>query len=162
MEPQSTQEKLMPVKLFFGGRNNAIAGLDSNLITTPGTQYICTYILVNASQVPPLSIRHTGGSTDLLRYRIRGVNMKRGSATECQKGFLRRVCSSHMLIRSGTLGEIWGHLDIVNPPNIGAYGLSAARSHLLSLDGLERSLTLGGQTDLGDSKDLPHAFNRRF
>lgn len=48
----------MPVKLFFGGRNNAIAGLDSNLITTPGTQYICltvvcTYILVNASQVPP-------------------------------------------------------------------------------------------------------------
>lgn len=98
----------MPVKLFFGGRNNAIAGLDSNLITTPGTQYICTYILVNASQVPPLSIRHTGGSTDLLRYRIRGVNMKRGSATECQKGFLRRVCSSHMLIRSGTLGEILG------------------------------------------------------
>lgn len=70
--------------------------------------YCRMHVHINASQVPPLSIRHTGGSTDLLRYRIRGVNMKRGSATECQKGFLRRVCSSHMLIRSGTLGEILG------------------------------------------------------
>lgn len=111
MEPQSTQEKPMPVKLFFGGRNNAIAGLDSNLITTPGTQYICLTVVLHVHTYKcqsgtPLSVRHTGGSTDLLRYRIRGVqNMKRGSATECQNGFLRRVCCSHMLIRSGTLSE---------------------------------------------------------
>lgn len=56
-----------------------------------------------------------------------------------------------MLIRSGTLREFWGHLGVVNPPNVGAYGLSAARSHLLSLDGLERLLTLGEQIDLGQA-----------
>lgn len=60
MEPQSTQEKLMPVKLFFGGRNNAIAGLDSNLITTPGTQYICMHVHISKCQsgTPPIHQAH--------------------------------------------------------------------------------------------------------
>lgn len=69
MEPQSTQEKLM--KCFFRGGNNAnaMAGLDSDLTTTPGT----SVVLYERQSGTPLSIRHTGGSTDLLRYRMRGV-----------------------------------------------------------------------------------------
>lgn len=70
MEPQSTQEKLM--KCFLEEETTPMlwqAWIPTSPLH-PVRLSSCTYERQSGT---PLSIRHTGGSTDLLRYRIRGV-----------------------------------------------------------------------------------------